>query len=483
MSEEQKIPDQREQDLNVASDDPIIKSAPAAQPEPIEVDEELMHDIRGLIEERAATLLANIVADLHASDVAVIINGLDAEEAEYFFSLLDVETGSAVLRELNPETRADLLEKLPSEKITAFAGLLASDDATDLIAELPPAIAEKVLKALPAEDSVEVQELMKYGEETAGGIMGTEFVAVRMNDTVAQAIRGVRTLARQNATIYNVYVIDDAGALVGVLPLQDLVVNPPGRRVYKFMHSEPKSISTDVDQEEVADMFRKYDLVSLPVVDDSGHLVGRITIDDIVDVIEEEHAEDVAKFVGSDAEEMEKRSPREIAMLRLPWVLFTLVLEFGAGVVIHYFDSTLSQVILLASFLPIISAISGNTGLQSAAIVVRAMATGHVSLDRWWTPIWRQLQTTLIIGAVCGLVIGLIGALWQGKWEFGMVVGISMLISVNISGFVGTASPMLSKKLGFDPAMTAGPFETAFQDVVGITIFLTLSTLFLHWLV
>jgi magnesium transporter len=179
---------------------------------------------------------------------------------------------------------------------------------------------------------------------------------------------------------------------------------------------------------------------------------------------------------------MEKRSPARIALLRLPWVLITLVIEFGAGVVIHYFDQTLSRVILLASFMPIISAISGNTGLQSAAIVVRALATGHISLDRWWHPIIRQLQTTLIIGAACGIVIGVIGAFWQGRWEFGAVVGFSMFVSVNLSGLVGTATPMLSKKFGFDPAMTAGPFETAFQDVVGITIFLSLATAVLHWI-
>ncbi|HLB00256.1 MAG TPA: magnesium transporter [Bacteroidota bacterium] len=478
MSEEQKDTEQQ-----FTSDDPIIGSIPSTPSESIEVDEELMRDIRELIREQAAAPLANIATDLHASDIAVIIHGLDPDDAEYFFALLDVASGSAVLRELNPDSRAVILEKLPSEKITAYAGLLASDDATDLIAELPPAVADRVLRALPAEESVDVQELMKYGEETAGGIMGREYVAARMNDTVAQAIRGVRARAKNNTVIHNVYVVDDGGRLVGVLPLQALVLNPPGRRVYKIMQAEPKSINPDVDQEEVAAMFRKYDLVSLPVVNHAGQLVGRITIDDIVDVIEEEHAEDVAKLVGSDADEMEKRSPRQIAMLRLPWVLFTLVLEFGAGVVIHHFDKTLSQVILLASFLPIISAISGNTGLQSAAIVVRAMATGHVSLDRWWNPIWRQLQTTLIIGAVCGAVIGVIGALWHGKWEFGLVVGVSMLVSVNISGFVGTASPMLSKKLGFDPALTAGPFETAFQDVVGITIFLSLATLLLHWLV
>jgi magnesium transporter len=180
---------------------------------------------------------------------------------------------------------------------------------------------------------------------------------------------------------------------------------------------------------------------------------------------------------------MEKRSPAQIALLRLPWVLFTLILEFGAGIIIHYYDRTLSQVILLASFLPIISAIAGNTGLQSAAVVVRALATGHVTIDRWWLPVFRQLQTTVIIGLVCGIALGVIGSLWQGKWEFGLVVGVSMFISINISGFVGTCSPMISKRFGFDPALTAGPFETAFQDVVGITIFLSLATALLHWLV
>jgi len=199
-------------------------------------------------------------------------------------------------------------------------------------------------------------------------------------------------------------------------------------------------------------------------------------------VLVEEHEEDVARMVGSGAEEMERRSPARIALLRLPWVLITLLLEMVAGVVIYQFDKTLSQVILLASFMPIISALSGNTGLQSAAVVIRGLATGHIQLNKWWDPIWRQIQTTLIIGAVCGIVLGVIGAYWHGKVLFGVVVGVSMFISINISGFVGTATPMISRSFGFDPAMTAGPFETAFQDVVGITIFLSIATMLLQWL-
>lgn len=479
MSEE--IRDIRDNEQPVVTEDAIIIPRKRGV-KTIEVDDELMRDIRELVRDKAGALLLNIITDLHAADIGEIIDRLDSGDRQFVFELLNTETGSAVLLELQPGVRRLLLETMASESITRYVDLLASDDATDIVAELPPQVAEKVLGAMPAEDSTDVKELLRYDPETAGGIMGTEFVAVQMNDTVAQSIRAVRSMAKRNMVIHNVFVVDEEKLLVGVLPLQSLVLHAPNRRVYNIMEGDVKSITTDVDQEEVAAMFRKYDLVTLPVVDKKGELVGRITIDDIVDVIEAEHTEDVARLVGSDAEELEKRSPRQIAILRLPWVLTTLAIEFAAGIVIHYFDATLSKVILLASFMPIISAISGNTGLQSAAIIVRAMSTGHVTLDRWWYPLWRQVQTTLIIGGACGFVLAAIGSLWQGKWEFGLVVGVSMFVSVNLSGIVGTTVPMVSKHLGFDPALTAGPFETAFQDVVGITIFLSMATAMLQWI-
>jgi magnesium transporter len=481
MDEQNELNDPVEPSADVIDDDIIVTRRRGMKT--IEVDDELMDDIRELVRERASAVLLNIVADIHAADIADIINRLDPEDREFVFSLLDSETGAAVLLELNPPDRQLLLESLPSERVSGYVAHLASDDAADLVAELPPHVAEKVLHAMPVEESTDVKTLMRYAPDTAGGIMGTEFVAVNMRATIKQAIRQVRTAAKQNMTVYSLYVVDDDDVLVGVVSLQDLVLHPPNRRIYKAMNTDSKSVGVDVDQEEVASMFRKYDLVSLPVVDRLGRLVGRITIDDVVDVIEQEHSEDVARMVGSDAEELERRSPREIALLRLPWVMITLGVEFIAALVIHHFDDTLAQVILLASFMPIISAISGNTGLQSAAIIVRALSTGHVTLDQWWHPLWRQIQTTLIIGGACGAVIGMIGAVWHGRWEFGLVVGVSMFISVNISGVVGTTVPMISKRLGFDPALTAGPFETAFQDVVGITIFLSLATFMLHWLV
>jgi len=205
-------------------------------------------------------------------------------------------------------------------------------------------------------------------------------------------------------------------------------------------------------------------------------------VDDVLDIVGEEASEDIFRIAGSDAAELERRSPQQIALMRLPWVLATLVIELGAGVVIHYFDRTLSRVILLASFMPVIQAISGNTGLQSVTMVVRGLATGHVQLQRWWEPMWRQVQTTSIIGLVCGVLLGVVGAVWHGTTVFGLVVAVSMFVSVNLSGLAGTGIPMLSKRLGFDPALTAGPFETALQDVIGVSIFLSLATALLRWL-
>ena len=448
----------------------------------LEVDDELMQDIEDLVQSRSDYLLLNIIQDLYPADIAHLMDRMDREENEYLFGLLADDIAREVLLELDDAHREHLLRTLSAERIYELVEGMDSDDAADIVGLLPPERADQILGALGVKESSQVEELLRYGESTAGGLMAKEMAVVHAKDTVKMAIRAVRRLARGQKNVYSVYVIDDEGVLVGSVALQDLLLYAPNKRVKKLMTGDVLSVTTDVDQEEVAQIFKKYDIVSLPVTDTAGRLLGRITVDDIVDVLEEEHEEDVAKMVGSDADELERRSPTRIAWMRLPWVMITLVIEMAAGIVIHQFDATLSKVILLASFMPIISAISGNTGLQSAAIVVRGIATGHVDLGRWWVPVTRQLQTSAIIGGVCGAFIGVVGGIWHGHVTFGFVVGVSMFISVNISGFVGTVTPMMSKRLGFDPAITAGPFETAFQDVVGITIFLSLATLLLQWL-
>ncbi len=450
----------------------------------IEVDEQLLNDISDLINSKSDVLLKNILADIYPSDTALIINNLDSDDGLELFKILPVTTAAEVLLELNDHERDRILDTLTPQEINALVSEMYSDDAADVIATLDDAKAAEVLGLMKKEDSSEVKELLTYDEHTAGGIMQKEFIDCKATDTIEQAIKEIRSEATNEDHLYHIWVTDENRRLIGIVSLKEIILalETPNLIIGDIMNPEVISADADTDQEEVAKIFQKYDLVTLPVVDKNKVLIGRISIDDIVDIIETEFSEDVAKIVGSDAEELESKSPAQIAMLRLPWVLITLGIEILAGFVIKFYDDTLNKVILLASFMPIISAISGNTGLQAAAITVRALATGHASLSRWWEPVKRSFQTSLIIGAVCGIVIGIVGGFWYGKFLFGFLVGFSMFLSINISGLVGTSIPMVSKSFGFDPAITAGPFETAFQDVVGISLFLTFATFLLKWL-
>jgi len=450
----------------------------------IEVDEQLLSDISDLIESGSDVLLTNILADIYPADIALIIDNLDVNEGLRLFKLLNDEIQAEVIVELGDHHRDFILENLSSGEISEFVGEMDSDDATDIIGDLEDDKAEDVLDKMEAEDSSEVKELLSYHEHTAGGIMQKEFVIVKATDSINRAVEIIREEAPDNEHLYHVWVTDAAGKLQGIVSLKKIIValNTPSVIMADIMSDEVISVDVDTDREEVAAVMRKYDVVSVPVIDKEHRVVGKISFDDIAEIMEEEFTEDVAKIVGSDAEELASKSPFQIAWLRLPWVLITLGIQFLAGVVINYYDETLAKVLLLTSFMPIISAISGNTGLQASAMTVRALSTGGITLSRWGEPVRRSLQISLIIGSICGLIIGFIGAFWFGKAIFGLVVGISMLISINISAFVGTTTPLLSKKLGFDPAITVGPFETAFQDVVGITVFLTLATFSLKWL-
>ena len=285
----------------------------------IEVDNELMEDILEIVRSRSDFLLLNILRDLYSSDIAHIMNRLDMEEAEYVFGILPSDTASEVLLELDDSYREHLLKIISQPKLTELVDNMDSDDAADILGELPEETAEKLLETMDVEDSSHVEELLRYDESTAGGLMAKEFAAVHPKDTVKQAIRVVRKMAKEHKNIYNIYVVDDIGTLLGSVGLQDLLLYAPNKRIRKLMTGDVLSVTTDVDQEEVAQLFRKYDVVALPVTDKAGKLLGRITVDDIVDVLNEEHDEDVARMVGSDADELERRSPARIALLRLPW--------------------------------------------------------------------------------------------------------------------------------------------------------------------
>ena len=420
------------------------------------------------------------VEDAHPADLAQALRSLPVADLVKVFRLLDTEQASGLLGELDDQTLIQLVQALEDVEVSSILNQMPAEHAADIVEELPAEQAEKILDLMEEEKSEDVQELLEYPEQSAGRLMSPDVVAVLESATVEDAIQHVRkSISEEKA--FELYVVDDHQHLVGVVPLRRLLIADPRTRILAIRDENVVSVTPETDREEVARIVTKYDLVSIPVVDSQHRLIGTITVDEVLDIVGEEASEDIFRIAGSDASELERRAPHQVALMRLPWVLTTLVIELCAGLVIHYFDQTLARVILLASFMPVIQAISGNTGLQSVTMVVRGLATGHVQLDRWWEPLRRQVQTSSILGAVCGLVVGAIGWFWHSA-AFGFVVAVSMFVSVNLSGAAGTAIPMLSKSAGFDPAMTAGPFETALQDGLGVTIFLSLATALLHWL-
>lgn len=447
----------------------------------MDANNRLLRAAEELLQNRDDSRARQALVESHAADIGHLLQQLPlADRATIFRSLRSDQAGD-VLSELDDATLLELVRSLDDVEVSQILDRMPAEHAAEVVDELSSEHAEKILDLMEEERSEEIQEILEYPEDSAGRLMSPDVVAIPETSTVEEAIQHIRKTVTEERP-FGVYAVDDHHHLIGRVPLRRLLLADPRSLILSILEEDVVSVNATMDKEEVARVVAKYDLVTVPVVDDQNRLVGTITVDDVIDVVQEEASEDIFRMAGSDAAELERRSPREVALLRLPWVLLTLLIELLAGVVIHYFDKTLGKVILLASFMPVIQAISGNTGLQSVTMVVRGLATGQVQLSRWWEPLWRQIQTSAILGAVCALVVGLVGLLWHSL-SFALVVAISMFISVNLSGCAGTAIPMLSKRLGFDPALTAGPFETAFQDVLGVTIFLSLATALLHWLV
>ncbi len=430
-----------------------------------------------------APALRAILTAQHPADLADAMLFLNEQEDLAVFKQLDTVEAAEVLDEVDATTEATLAKATSPEQLAAMLQAMPFDEGADVLSALPKDQAEQVLALTDSATATGIRTLLVYPKDTAGGLMSLGFVAVPATATQAQALQqfGATTDAEQ---IFYVYVVDDQGGLQGAVNLRRLIAADPTALMRDLLTDEVVSVPPTCDREQAANIFARYDLTALPVVaDDPGkRLLGVITADDIIDVIRQEYFDDLAHLAGSDAQELENKTPVQVAKLRLPWIMATMFIELLAGVVIHVFDKTLTAFILLASFMPIISAISGNTGLQSAAIIIRGLSTGHVQLAHWRHAVVRQLVTTMILGGACGLVLGVIGAIWAGNWAFGLVIFLGMFASVNIAGAVGTVVPLISKRAGFDPALTAGPFETAFQDVIGISIFLGLATLLLRWL-
>lgn len=451
------------------------------------IAKELISEIEEFVDLGAFHALRRLLVSLHPADIAGLLEYLGEEERHRLLELLDDEALGETMLHLPEEQRSEYLEELGPERIAEIVEELDPDDATDVISELPEAIAEEVLGQLQAVDretTDEIRELLRYDEETAGGRMTTNFVAIRGEETVAIAIEEIRELVREtDVEVYVLYVVDAEGRLVGFARLQDLVLHRPETLVSAFAVREVIAVTADQDQELVAQLMQRYDLIQVPVVDDENRLLGVVTFDDIAEIIEEEASEDILYLAGVTNDEESPATPPLISIRRrLPWLVMNLGTAFIASMVVSQFEGTIGKVTALAALMPIVAGMGGNAAVQSIAVMVRSLALGDLGSSGRSRAVIKEGTVGIMNGVIIGLLAGsIVWAMW-GSFQLGLLISVAMLVNLVIAGLVGTVIPLVLRKLKFDPALSSGPLATTFTDVCGFLTFLGLATLALSWL-
>ena len=443
--------------------------------------DEILDNLRYLIKADQTNFTLPVIADLHPSDIAEIISHLIEEERRAIFSLLPSERASEVLVELGENVVEDVLEEMDSRQIAEMVNEMESDDAADIVSDLPPEQAEEVLEHVEDESSEEIQELLLYPEDSAGGIMAKEFVSVTSGATVKIATEEIRRRHEEVENIYYCFVTDDFGTLLGSVSLRSLILADNKTLVRDIMDKDIATITVEMDQEEVARIFKKYDLVVAPVINNRQKLLGRITIDDIVDVIDEEIEEDLARIAGTGEEEVLEDSVMQITRARLPWLVLSFIGQIIAAIIMKYFEGTIQQIIASTFFIPMVMAMGGSVGQQSSIIVVRGLATGEISFGDTRRRLQREFSVAVMNGIVLGTLIFVIIYLWDRDYLFGILLAISLLFIIINASLFGAIIPILFKILNVDPALATGPFVTTFNDVVGLLIYFTLLTFGFHF--
>lgn len=421
------------------------------------------------------------IAELHPADIAALLNAIEeAEVKQKLFGFLSSDLAPEVLSLVSPLTREELTQDLSDAELSDLLGRLDSDDAADLLGSLPKEQVRAVLDQVPEELSAEMEQLLRYPADTAGGIMQTEHVEVPEGSRVDEAIEIIRSCVEEVADIHSVFVVDDARRLTGVLPLRKLILARPEERVENIMDRQVIAARVDLDQEQVAQLFKKYDLLSLPVIDQAGLLLGRITIDDIVDVLEEEATEDIYKLAGLGGEEDVLDAPFRSIRRRLPWLALNLFTTTLSATVISFFEGTIQTIAIAAAFMTIVAAQGGNAGIQTLTVIVRGLALGEVSLSHTRRVLLKELLVALGNGIALGVTAGIVAYLWKGEPLIGLVLALALVVNLIIAAFVGSMIPFTMRRLGIDPAIASNVFVTACTDICGFFSFLGILTVFLH---
>ena len=443
------------------------------------IDGKLIEEVKKSVRQGDLQSLKKNIDKMRAADLADLIEYLEPDERLFIFKLLEPEGAGEVLVEIELPVQGRIIKELDNQAISEIVEELDSDDAADLVGDLPAKRAKEIIETVGDEVSEELEKLLPYPDDTAGGIMALEFVAVKADVTLRDAVETIREKREEVENLYHLWVTDDFGKLTGVISLKDLVIEDPEQKISHIMNPEVISVNVRTDQEDVARLVKKYNLVNIPVVDDRRRLVGSITYDDIIDVIEDEVDEDISFMAGVSEQGFAEESTIKISRARLPWLLAGLLGGMLAAVVINQFEASLEKMLALSFFFPVIMAMGGNTGTQAATIVVRGLATGDISLMDTGNRLWMELRVAVINGIVCGIIFGLIVGFWLSSFQLGIIVGLTLILIVLSSALIGSSVPMFLKKMDIDPALATGPFVTTSNDILSLIIYLGLVTIFL----
>ena len=449
-----------------------------------ELTREFVDKIRELIELGNEAEIKAMVGNLHPADIAEIMDELSLEEAKHIYLLLDGETASDTLIEIPENDRRKLLRVLPAEFIASkFIEFMDSDDAADILGELDEDVQQEVLNEIEdIEQAGDIVDLLEYDEDSAGGIMAKELVSVNENLSVQGCLKEISEQSENVDEIYYVYVVDDSGVLKGILSLKKLILAKTNQKISSLYNTDVKSVQTEAPQEEVANKMEKYDLVAIPVVDSIGRLKGRITIDDVIDIIREEAEKDYQMVSGITGDVESNDRVWELTRARIPWLFIGLLGGILGAIVIGHNDETLKQIPQMVFFIPLIAAMAGNVGVQSSSIVVQSIASGARDIESMPQKLVKEFAIALITAIVFAVLIFIFNFIKEGDMILTWAVSVSLFIVIIFASLFGTLIPLLLNKLKIDPALATGPFITTMNDILGLFIYLIVGNLFFNFI-
>jgi magnesium transporter len=435
--------------------------------------------VERMIESKDLEALRGFLDPLHSADIADILQKLEPAQQVAVLKRLDNERAAEVLTEIDRHSGQALLLLLSDREVVSLLEEMPSDDAVDIMSVLPPEKSERVEALLPTEERQQLQELMEFEEDTAGGIMEVERIVVRENATIRDAIDVARAGADEIENLQKIYVVRDNGELAGYLDILDLLLYPRSMPIVDTMKKIPVVVPVEMDQEDVAALFGKYDEFTLPVVDASNKLVGRITVDDIIDVIEEEASEDITHIAGTTEDELGEPSPIKVSRTRLPWLIAGLVGQVFAALIMSRYEVSLQTYVVLAFFVPLIVGTAGSIGIQAAVVVVRELSLGQIDVRHTSSRVLKELVVALINGVILGAVLFIIVVVWRQEVELAALLLCSLLSVILVAAFMGASIPLVLEKWNIDPAIATGPFITVSNDIIGLVIYLSMANFYL----